>query len=167
MRPKVSGAWKTTSNMLTKISGTWRRVDSQYVKVGGVWRKTYSWYPLIVSTIGIGHLSLFDEEIYGFNYSDSVPALQSGTASNWYSTRGRLYKCACPVNKTPKVLEVILGGVHTDMQGRTIQYAGMTGTVTSTTVENSSGAIAETFTRLYVTLPGNCPTSGNAVLIIP
>ena len=35
---KVSGTWRTLSNLYVKVSGTWRSVSTGYVKVSGTWR---------------------------------------------------------------------------------------------------------------------------------
>ena len=35
---KVSGTWRTLTNLYVKVSGTWRSVSTGYVKVSGTWR---------------------------------------------------------------------------------------------------------------------------------
>jgi hypothetical protein len=39
---KVSGSWKTVSEIYTKISGTWKRLVGGYYKVSGVWKAIFA-----------------------------------------------------------------------------------------------------------------------------
>jgi hypothetical protein len=39
---KVSGTWKSISDMYTKVSGGWKSITAAYYKVGGVWKAMFN-----------------------------------------------------------------------------------------------------------------------------
>jgi hypothetical protein len=39
---KISGEWKTVSNIFAKISGVWKEITEGYVKVGGAWKAMFN-----------------------------------------------------------------------------------------------------------------------------
>jgi hypothetical protein len=39
---KVSGTWKSISDMYTKVAGSWKSITAAYYKVGGVWKAMFN-----------------------------------------------------------------------------------------------------------------------------
>jgi hypothetical protein len=78
---KVSGTWRTLTNLYVKVSGTWRNVSDGFVKVSGTWRSffTSALTPSIASQVTIA------------TNSSSYPATLTGTNFNWTNSTSLTY----------------------------------------------------------------------------
>jgi hypothetical protein len=55
---KVSGTWKSISDMYTKVAGSWKSITAAYYKVGGVWKAMFNSGVNFISTAaGFGDAS--------------------------------------------------------------------------------------------------------------
>ena len=67
---KVSGAWKTVTNIYTKVSGAWQEITAAYTRVSGEWKALFS------------SVVTFTQTAVGFGDTDG------GTSSGAYGTGG-------------------------------------------------------------------------------